>query len=71
MSGECPMYVPIRAGAVSRSMRVKKRLLGGAFDADRVLDSVERPELGVRCESVPPRFEGYEVIEVNHEVTRR
>lgn len=69
--GVASATAPMNGGALSHHMRVEKRLAGGAFGADRRLDSVELAELGVGCESVPPRFEGRKVFEVNHEVTGR
>jgi hypothetical protein len=58
-------------GAVSGCIGVKKGLLGSPFDSYRVLDSLEFSKLPVGGQSAPPRFEGGEVVEVNHDVTRR
>ena len=67
---------PVRGGFVvdgallSGFVGVKERLLSGPFDFDRVLDSLEFSEPFLGGKSLPPRFEGGEVVEVNHEVTR-
>jgi hypothetical protein len=58
-------------GSLSACIGVKEGLLGCSFDSDRVLDSLEFSKLPVRGQSTPPRLESGEVVEVNHDVTRR